>query len=177
MAKPDSDDIKLFRDSVGTVKPVNDDRVAPMRRQVAPRPVFRERDETEVLRDMLSDLFDPAEMETGDELLYIRPGLQQRTVRKLRRGKLSVNAELDLHGMTVPVARTAVAGFLRECQRHHVQCARIIHGKGLGSRHRAPVLKQKVGGWLRQRDEVLAYCSARHYDGGTGALYVLLKRK
>ena len=176
MSKPDPEDIKLFRDSVGAVKPVRNDRFAPIRRKISPRPVFRERDETEVLRDMLSDLFDPAEMETGDELLYIRTGLQQRTVRKLRRGKLSVEAELDLHGMTVPVARAAVAGFLRECRRRHVQCARIIHGKGLGSRHRAPVLKQKVGGWLRQRDEVLAYCSARHCDGGTGALYVLLKR-
>jgi len=177
MGKPDSEDVKLFRESIGVVKPVRDDRVAPVRRHISPRPVFRERDEAEVLHDMLSDLFDPAEMETGEELLYIRPGLQQRTVRKLRRGRLSVDAELDLHGMTVPVARTAVAGFLRECQRHHIQCARIIHGKGLGSRHRAPILKQKVGGWLRQRDEVLAYCSARHYDGGTGALYVLLKRK
>lgn len=177
MDKPDSDDIKLFRESIGAVKPLQDDRVAPVRRHISPRPIFRERDETEVLRDMLSDLFDPADMETGEELLYIRAGLQQRTVRKLRRGKLSVDAELDLHGMTIPVARAAVAGFLRECQRRHIQCARIIHGKGLGSRHRAPVLKQKVGGWLRQRDEVLAYCSARHCDGGTGALYVLLKRK
>ncbi len=177
MGKPDSEDVKLFRESVGEVKPVLDDRVAPARRHIAPRPVFRERDEAGVLHDMLSDLFDPAEMETGEELLYIRTGLQQRTVRKLRRGKLSVDAELDLHGMTVAVARTAVAEFLRESQRRHIQCVRIIHGKGLGSRHRAPVLKQKVGGWLRQRDEVLAYCSARHYDGGTGALYVLLKRK
>lgn len=176
MSKPDAEDIKLFRESVGSVKPMHDDRVAPARRHISPRPVFRERDETGVLRDMLSDLFDPAEMENGDELLYVRSGLQPRTVRKLRRGRLSVDAELDLHGMTVPVARAAVAGFLRECQRRHVQCARIIHGKGLGSRHRAPVLKNKVGGWLRQRDEVLAYCSARHCDGGTGALYVLLKR-
>lgn len=177
MSESDPEDVKLFRESIGVVKPVRDDRVTPPRRHISPRPVFRERDETEVLRDMLSDLFDPADMETGDELLYIRPGLQARTVRKLRRGKLSVDAELDLHGMTVPIARAAVAGFLRECQRHHIQCARIIHGKGLGSRHRAPVLKQKVGGWLRQRDEVLAYCSARQYDGGTGAVYVLLKRK
>ncbi len=176
MSKPDPEDVRLFRESVGEVKPVANDRVAPVKRPVSPRPVFRERDETEVLRDMLSDLFDPADMETGDELLYVRPGLQQRTVRKLRRGRLSVDAELDLHGMTVPVARAAVAGFLRECQRRHVQCARIIHGKGLGSRHRAPVLKQKIGGWLRQRDEVLAYCTARHYDGGSGAVYVLLKR-
>jgi DNA-nicking Smr family endonuclease len=133
-------------------------------------------DEAEVLRDLLSEQFDPLETETGEELSYIRPGLQHRTLRKLRRGMLVVDAELDLHGMSVPVARQAVANFLHECKRRHIQCARIIHGKGRGSRHRAPVLKQKVGGWLRQRDEVLAYCSARSYDGGTGAVYVLLKR-
>ncbi|HHJ12878.1 MAG TPA: DNA mismatch repair protein MutS [Gammaproteobacteria bacterium] len=177
MSKPDPEDIKLFRETVGTVKPVVHDRVLPARRKPRPRPVWREQDEEQALRDMLSELFDPAEMETGEELIYLRPGLQQRTLRKLRRGRILVDAELDLHGMSVPVARAAVAGFLNECQRRHVQCARIIHGKGLGSRHRGPVLKGKIGGWLRQRNEVLAYCSARHYDGGTGALYVLLKRR
>jgi DNA-nicking Smr family endonuclease len=176
MNKPDKDDIHLFRDSVGEVKPVRDDKVLPPRRPISPRPVFREMDEAEVLRDLLSDQFDPLELETGEELIYIRPGLQHRTLKKLRRGLLVVDAELDLHGMTVPVARQAVAEFLHECRRRHIQCARIIHGKGRGSRHRAPILKQKIGGWLRQRDEVLAYCSARSYDGGTGAVYVLLKK-
>ena len=85
-----------------------------------------------------------AEMETGEELLFLRPGLQRRTLRKLRRGMFVVNAELDLHGMTVPVARQAVAEFLQECQRRRIQCARIVHGKGLGSRHRGPVLKRKL---------------------------------
>ena len=153
------------------------DRVTPARRAVSPRPVFRQLDDAEVLRDLLSDHFDPADMETGEELIYVRSGLQQRTLRKLRRGMFVVAAELDLHGMTVPIARSAVAAFLHQCQRRGVQCARVIHGKGRGSRHRAPVLKQKVAGWLKQRDEVLAYCSARGYDGGTGAVYVLLKRK
>jgi len=177
MKKPDKADVHLFRKSVGQVKPVRHDRVIPEKPQPSPRPVFREMDEAEVLYDLLSESFDPAEMETGEELVFIRPGLQQRTLKKLRRGQIVVNAELDLHGMTVTIARGAVADFLRECQRRHIQCARIIHGKGRGSRHRAPVLKQKVGGWLRQRDEVLAYCSARSYDGGTGAVYVLLKRR
>jgi len=177
MKKPDKADVHLFRSSVGQVKPVRHDRVIPEKPQPSPRPVFREMDEAEVLYDLLSESFDPAEMETGEELVFIRPGLQQRTLKKLRRGQIVVNAELDLHGMTVTIARSAVADFLRECQRRHIQCARIIHGKGRGSRHRAPVLKQKVGGWLRQRDEVLAYCSARSYDGGTGAVYVLLKRR
>jgi DNA-nicking Smr family endonuclease len=177
MKQPDEDDIALFRNTVGPVKPVPDDRVQAPKRAVSPRPVFRERDEAEVLRDLLSEEFDAADMETGEELVFIRPGLQTRTLKKLRRGQILVDAELDLHGMTVAVARGAIAAFLFECQRKRVQCARIIHGKGRGSRHRNPILKRKVGGWLRQRDEVLAYSSARACDGGTGAVYVLLKRR
>ncbi|MFQ5645185.1 MAG: Smr/MutS family protein [Thiogranum sp.] len=177
MKKPSSEDIQLFRSSVGEVRPVVHDRIVPTRRAISPRPVFREMDEAEALRDMLSEQFDPADVETGEELLYIRPGLQRRMLKKLRRGMIVVDAELDLHGMTVPIARDAIAAFLHECRRRHIQCARIIHGKGLGSRHRGPVLKQKMAYWLQQRDEVLAYCSARACDGGTGAVYVLLRRK
>jgi DNA-nicking Smr family endonuclease len=176
MKKPRSEDSQLFRDTIGKVKPVSTDRVAPQQRKPSPRPRFRDLDEAEVLQDMLSDQFEAADMETGEELLYQRAGLQQRTMKKLRRGLFVVDAELDLHGMTAKEARQAVAGFLYECRRRRVQCARIIHGKGRGSRHRGPVLKGKIGHWLQQRDEVLAYCSARNCDGGTGAVYVLLKR-
>ncbi|MEA2078476.1 MAG: Smr/MutS family protein [Pseudomonadota bacterium] len=177
MKKPSREDIQLFRNSVGKVKPVHHDRVTPVKPAISPRPVFREMDEAEVLQDLLSEHFDPADMETGEELLFVRAGLQQRTLKKLRRGMFVVGAELDLHGMTVAVARRAVVEFLHECKRRRIQCARVIHGKGRGSRHRTPVLKRNVAGWLRQRDEVLAYCSARSCDGGTGAVYVLLKRK
>ena len=176
MKKPDPEDSRLFRDSVGEVRPVTHDRVAPVRRTPSPRPRFREQDEAQVLIDLLSDHYEPAELETGEELVFVRTGLQQRTLRKLRRGLFVVGAELDLHGMTVPEAREAVSQFLSQCRRRRVQCVRIVHGKGRGSRHRAPVLKQKIGHWLQQRDEVLAYCSARNCDGGTGAVYVLLKR-
>lgn len=176
MKKPDADEIRLFRDSVGKVRPVRHDRIQAPRRAVSTRPQFRERDEEKVLQDMMSEHFEPADTETGEELLFMRTGLQQRVLRKLRRGLFVIGAELDLHGMTVPVARQAVVAFLLESKRQRIQCVRIIHGKGRGSRHRAPVLKQKVGRWLPQRDEVLAYCSARDYDGGTGAVYVLLKR-
>jgi len=177
MKKPSREDIELFRNSVGKVKPVHHNRVSPVKRPVSPRPIFREMDEAEVLRDLLSEHFEPADMETGEELVFVRAGLQQRTLKKLRRGMFVVGAELDLHGMTVPIARRAIADFLLECQRRRIQCSRIIHGKGHGSRHRSPVLKQKIGKWLQQRNEVLAYCSARSCDGGTGAVYVLLKRK
>jgi DNA-nicking Smr family endonuclease len=177
MKKPDPEDSRLFRDSVGEVRPVRHDRVIPVRRAPSPRPRFREQDEAEVLRDLLSDHYEPYEQpETGEELVFVRAGLQQRTLKKLRRGLFVVGAELDLHGMTAAEAREAVAGFLNACKRRRVQCVRIVHGKGRGSRHRAPVLKQKIGHWLQQRDEVLAYCSARNCDGGTGAVYVLLKR-
>jgi DNA-nicking Smr family endonuclease len=176
MKKPSHSEIELFRNSVGEIRPLRHDRVAPQRPAVRPHPVFRELDEMAALRDLLSEHFDPSDMETGEELIFVRPGVQLRTLRKLRRGQVVVAAELDLHGMTVPVARDAVTAFLGACRRRRIQCARIVHGKGRGSRHREPVLKHKVGGWLRQRDEVLAYCSARACDGGTGAIYVLLKR-
>lgn len=177
MKRPiNAEDSDLFRDTVGEVRPVAKNRVLNRGKQPSPVPRFREADETAVLRDMLSEHYEPSEQENGDELIYLKPGLQQRTMKKLRRGQIRIDAELDLHGMVVPVARAAIAEFLHECQRRRLQCVRIIHGKGLGSRHRGPVLKTKIGGWLRQRDEILAYCSARYYDGGTGAVYVLLKR-
>ena len=128
-----------------------------------------------MLRELLQDHLDPAELETGEELSFLRPGLQQKLLRKLRRGQFSVAAELDLHGMTANEAYAAVGEFLKRARTRNARCVRIIHGKGNGSLHKLPVLKAKIGGWLRRRDEVLAYCSARPVDGGTGAVYVLLK--
>jgi DNA-nicking Smr family endonuclease len=124
---------------------------------------------------MLSDALDPAELETGEELLYCRPGMQHNVMRKLRRGQYSVEAELDLHGMRVAEARQVLSDFLRHSLDSGIKTIRIIHGKGNGSLNKQPVLKGKVNHWLRQRVEVLAFCSARPVDGGTGAIYVLLK--
>ncbi len=175
--KPISDDERdLFRAAVADVRPLNSDRLPVEVTPPAPVPAMRQADERQVLRDMLSDGEPDDELvETGDELLFSRPGLQHGVMRKLRRGQYSIGAELDLHGMTVAEARPRLAAFLHEMQLHHVRCVRIIHGKGHGSRQRRPVLKGKVSHWLQQRDEVLAFCSARSVDGGTGAVYVLLK--
>lgn len=151
--------------------------MAPYRKAPPPRPRQLELDEQAVLHDMFSDDLDPTELETGEELYFCRPGLQHSLLRKLKRGQFSVFAELDLHGLTSDQAREALAAFLRECRAKYIQCVRIIHGKGNGSPHRRPVLKGKVNHWLQQREEVLAFCSARPVDGGTGAVYVLLKRK
>jgi DNA-nicking Smr family endonuclease len=145
-----------------------------------PPPAFpkqRYLDEALVRKEMLSENYDPAEVETGEELLFIRSGVQHSVLAKLRRGQFSIEAELDLHGMIVRVAQVEVANFLRECRNRSIRCARIVHGKGYGSWQKQPVLKNKLNKWLRQRDEVLAFCSARPVDGGTGAVYVLIKRK
>jgi len=101
--------------------------------------------------------------------------VQNRVVHDLQRGYLEVEIELDLHGLRVEIARRVLIEFLDHCARQRVRCARIIHGKGIGSAGRQPVLKCKVNYWLRLRPEVLAFCSATRRDGGTGALYVLLR--
>lgn len=175
--KINQEDSELFRTMVGPVKPVEDDRIPPYRAPAKPIPRQTRLDERQVLRDMMSDEIDPSELETGEEMLFVRPGLQHGLLRKLRRGQFSVGAQLDLHGMTVSEARQALVEFIYQCQISRMQCVRIIHGKGHGSPHRLPVLKNKVNGWLQQRDEVLAFCSARPVDGGTGAVYVLIRRR
>ncbi len=172
----DDSDMDLFRREVGDVRRLDDDRVPPARRR--PRPVPRQTldDQRQVLRDLMSEHPDDIDLETGDELVFVRSGLQARLLRKLRRGQFSVGAELDLHGLTVSQAHAALTEFLRECRSEHKRCVRIIHGKGLGSKNGKPILKGKLDRWLRLRNDVVAFSSARPVDGGTGAVYVLLKR-
>jgi DNA-nicking Smr family endonuclease len=100
--------------------------------------------------------------------------VQHGVLRKLRRGQYRVQAEIDLHGLTAPEAKEELRSFLAYSLEHHFRCVRIIHGKGLRSGHRGPVLKGAVSSVLRRVGPVLAYVSARQVDGGTGALYVLL---
>ncbi|OGT90710.1 MAG: hypothetical protein A2286_05675 [Gammaproteobacteria bacterium RIFOXYA12_FULL_61_12] len=114
--------------------------------------------------------------QTHDELSFQRPGIQNRLFLDLRRGKLPPEETLDLHGYHVEEARRLLKGFIRRAQLRRYRCVRIIHGKGKGSAGQQPVLKQKVNQWLPQSEEVLAYCSAPRWDGGTGATYVLLAR-
>ena len=172
----DEDGPDLFRKAVGKIRPVKQDKIHPKPKRRKPVPEQTLRDQREVMDSLLSDEYEPAEVETGDELLYTRPGLQHSVIRKLRRGQYAIEAELDLHGATVVQAREAVNTFLKNAREQDKRVVRIIHGKGNSSEGKLPVLKGKVNSWLRQKDEVLAFCSARQNDGGTGAVYVLLKR-
>lgn len=173
--RQDPTEEELFLSAMEGVRPLSHDRVQVVRRRPAPIPRQAQADAEAVLAELLADEYDPEALESGEELVYARAGLQRRALRKLRRGHFSLGGELDLHGMTVRVAHAALQEFLVQCRRQDLRCVRIIHGKGRRSTNKGPVLKTKVDRWLRQRDDVLAFCSAQPADGGTGALYVLLR--
>ena len=174
-AEADRDDARALREALAGVRPLRVDTV-PLRRPAPPPvPLQGKRDEAAVLREMV--LLDPGdgEVEMGDELLFQRGGVQHAVMRKLRRGQYAVQAHLDLHGLTSAEAKVRLTGFLQHCVASGLRCVRIVHGKGNSSPGRIPVLKPRVAHWLAQRDEVMAYASARAVDGGTGAIYVLLR--
>jgi len=176
MATQDGDDDKgLFRKAVAGTRALKQDRNNPHKPRRKPVPLQRYRDDQAVMASLLSDDYSP-DIETGEELLFVRTGIQQRVLRKFRRGQYTIEAELDLHGCTASEARELVSQFLHNARINNKRCVRIIHGKGLSSLAKLPVLKVKVNSWLRQMDAVLAFCSARPNDGGTGAVYVLLKK-
>jgi len=170
-------DRNLFARAAGKVEPLRDTgRVRHPPQQVAPIPVQRQLDDQRVLQESISDEFDAGTLlEVDDALSFRRPGVGLDVARKLRRGEWSIQAEIDLHGYRIEAAREALAGFIRESHRQGLRCVRVVHGKGLGSPGKVPVLKGKVHSWLIQKNEVLAFVQARGDEGGAGALVVLLK--
>lgn len=174
-----ADDTRLFREAVRDVKPLNrSNETADQRQRRSGRPRaaahFARADRLAVLEESLrSEALDPG-LAGGEELVFHRPGVQPAVLRKLRRGDYRVQGEIDLHGLNLREAKQALREFLALALMRQWRCVRIVHGKGLRSGHRGPVLKGMVGAMLRRLGPVLAYVSARQVDGGTGALYVLL---
>ena len=167
----------LFRAAMADATPL-----APTGRIEAPRaappavPAQRQLDEQAVLAESLSDEIDIDHwLDTDEALSWRRTGIGADVVRRLRRGEWVIRAQVDLHGLRADEAREALIAFLARAIRDEIRCVRIIHGKGLGSIGREPVLKRKVPRWLAQREEVLAFCEARPNDGGAGAMIVLLR--
>ena len=167
----------LFRRSIGAVAPMpSHGKVVVQPPPPAPVAHQHQADEQAALEQSLSDEFDVHTLLEVDEALsYARPGIGNDVLRKLRRGHWVIQSQLDLHGLRTDEAREALAEFLRNAVRRGIRCVRVIHGKGLGSVNREPVLKNKVRNWLVQKDEVIAFCQARPIDGGSGAVVVLLK--
>ena len=158
------------------VEPLSGASRVQHKKAVRPEPRQTIADNESVLEESLSDELDSIEfLESDDGKSFRRPGVGPDVPRDLRRGRWSVVGQIDLHGMFVEEARIAVSDFLKKCQTHEWLCVRIIHGKGNGSPDRQSVLRERVRRWLKQRDEVIAFCEPREIDGGAGATIVRLR--
>lgn len=171
------DDISEFQKAVADAKPLKSDNRAPTAKaKPKPRARFHRADEAAALEESLLDDIDAIEHGSGSALRFSRQSVGRRTMRKLARGGYSVQAEIDLHGMTLAEAKPRLRDFIQYSANQDRLCVRVVHGKGLGSGDRGPVLKSAVNSWLRRWDTVLAFVSTRQVDGGTGAIYVLLEK-
>ncbi len=168
-------EIAIFRDSVADVKRLRSDKVQHRPSRPAPRAYQTRRDEARVMEEILTTDLDSYDIQPGDALFFCRAGVRKTVMRKLKRGQYRIGAELDLHGMNARAAQTALMQFIQQAKAANARCVRIVHGKGRRSSNRGPVIKPLVECWLRRNKDVLAFCSARPLDGGTGAVYALLK--
>ncbi len=171
----DNDDKGLFRKAVSGTRPLKQDRKSPHKPRRKPVPLQRHRDDQEVMASLLSDDFSP-DIETGEELLFVRSGIQERVLRKLRRGQFAIEAELDLHGYIVPEAREVIAVFLRDALSR--QALRAHHPRQGPRRRRPAAGAEDQGEFAGYGRRTRCWHSARRVqqDGGTGAVYVLLKK-
>jgi DNA-nicking Smr family endonuclease len=176
----DEDDTRLFRDAMRDVRPIRSAREAlPSGRKTRPRARFARAERRAVLQESLAaagSALTPV-IEAGEELLYRRPEVSPQVFRQLRRGQYRLEAECDLHGLTQAQAAAVLSAFLAEALSTGWRVVRVVHGKGLRSGQRGPVIKPMVNAYLQRVDAVLAFASAREVDGGAGATLVLLGRK
>lgn len=167
----------LFRTAVGVVQPLRHEHRAHLT-PAPPAPMARQqaRDDAAALQEAISDVVDIDRMlDTDDHLSFRRPGIGPDVTAKLRRGEWAVQRQIDLHGLRTDEARLALVQFIRAAHQQGIRCVRVVHGKGLGSPGKTPVLKGKVQRWLVQKSEILAYVQATPAQGGAGALMVLLQ--
>jgi DNA-nicking Smr family endonuclease len=176
----DNRDDDLFREAMSGVSPLPNDKAYHEDEVVASKPMIRkahpfEEDELEI-HDPLSDELHVEEVEPEGTISFCETGIQKGVFRKLRSGQYRISDELDLHGASIKQAKKILMYYLQETPQFESCCVRIIHGKGNRSGNSKPVLKTQVNHWLIEHERVLAFHSAKDKDGGTGAVYVLLKR-
>ena len=176
---PDNEDEAAFRQAMAGVRPLKQEaRITPVKKKVAAVTARRQKKPVATENHPFFTFSDPADLRdvhSDESLFFARAGIQQKVAKRLRRGEYLPEEELDLHGYTVNEARTALAEFIADCKKQHIRHTRIIHGKGFRSEDRIPVIKTHVAYWLPQHPDVLAFASCLAKDGGSGALYVLLR--
>ena len=165
-----------FREAMSGVTPLSHDKAY---HEVPPSKTVRKKPEEDslIIHDPLSDELEVEEINAADILSFCRSGIQKGVFRKLRSGHYRISDELDLHGTTLKQAKKILVYYLQEAIQFEGCCVRIIHGKGHRSSNNKPVLKTHVNHWLSEHDRVLAFHSTKPKDGGTGAVYVLLKTR
>lgn len=171
----DEEDLDLFRQAVKDVKPLQHDKVTHQKAKPGKSRSDRKTEKQEVI-DILSDEAEVRQVQPTEVLSYCQTGIQKRAFKKLRRGQYTIIEELDLHGLTAQKAKKLLLHFLEVALQIEGSCAIVVHGKGHRSGDKEPVLKRQTNHWLRQHPRVLAFHSAQPKDGGTGAVYVLLRR-
>ena len=169
-----SEDCDLFRQTIGIVRPVNNDKIL-LNTKHKPKPYPKEINSPLACPLSHSTEYDLDKVGLEDSLSYTAPGLQTAVLKKLRKGFFGLDAEIDLHGLTSNAAKQQLLQFLHEGTQTGCRCVHIVHGKGYRSVDQQPVLKNNLNLWLRQHQDVLAFCSASPKNGGTGAVFVLLR--
>jgi len=164
-----------FANLMSSTKRMHSDKVAPFRKKIPAVANQRRLDDQQVMDELLADDDESSSFFSGDELTFLRDGYPKNILRKLRRGEYAIQEELDLHGMIVDEAKQQVHAFINECARFNISAVRIVHGKGLHSKDKKPVIKNFILGWMKKNQFVIAVCSTPANDGGTGAVYALLK--
>lgn len=173
-------DSHFFKEAMSGVNPLVTDKVNnidQVKQKPAPKLMnFTDYEDDIEIYDPLSDEREVTEIDGGEILSFCRDGIQKNVFKKLRSGHYRISDELDLHGFTVKQAKELLVYYLQEAVQFEGCCIRIIHGKGLSSGKQKSVLKTYINHWLSEHERVLAFHSAKIKDGGTGAVYVLLKR-
>ncbi|NOQ34283.1 MAG: DNA mismatch repair protein MutS [Methylococcaceae bacterium] len=166
------EDANLFRQSVGNVKIIESDTVL-LQTASKPKPIPKSQTDEDENPFTESPVLGE-QLRAEDSMSFLSTGLQKNVLKKLRRGYFGLDAELDLHGLNSREAKHHLQHFLHDCVEDGCRCVHIIHGKGYRSEDGFPILKNSVNIWLRQHNDVQAFCSASPREGGTGAVLVLL---
>lgn len=186
--EPEQDEGSLFCSAMGGVQPLKgrSGRDLPKAPPPPPEPApqageqSQENAAAEQLRKLVAGEIE-FDLEFTDEFLqgHVR-GMDERTLRQLMAGALSVEAHLDLHGCNAEQAMDSVLFFVRESYLMGRRVVLLVTGRGLNSPGGMGVLKQEVQNWLTRdplKRVVLAFCTALPRHGGAGAIYVLLRKR